>query len=46
MSQTVKSPWRTRLLVWLSVLAIVGVMVVVGGIAMAVLIVESAPLEP
>jgi hypothetical protein len=46
MSETSRQPWRTRLFVWLTVLAIMGVMTLAGGVALAVLVVESAPVEP
>jgi hypothetical protein len=46
MSDTSRRPWRTRLLVWLTVLTVMGVMALAGGLALAVLIVGAAPTEP
>ena len=46
MSDTSRRPWHTRLLVWLTVLTVMGVMALAGGLALAVLIVESSPIEP
>jgi hypothetical protein len=41
-----KPPVRTRLFVWVSVLAMVGLMTLAGGAALAWLLIEGLPTDP
>lgn len=45
MSQPEKPPLRTRLFVWLSVLAVMGAMMIVCGAVLAWLIIEMLPAD-
>jgi hypothetical protein len=45
-SRSSARPWRTTLLVWLSLLAIMALMTIAGAVILTTLIVTSAPVEP